>query len=51
MEGEAMGMAKGMVEGRAEEKRAIASAMKVAGIAVALIASTTGLSEREIAGL
>ena len=51
MEGEAMGMAKGMVEGRAEEKRAIASAMKAAGIAVALIASTTGLSEREIAGL
>ena len=51
MEGEAMGMAKGMVEGRAEEKRAIASAMKAAGIAVSLIASTTGLSEREIAGL
>ena len=50
-EGYDEGMAKGMVEGRAEEKRAIASAMKAAGIAVALIASTTGLSEREIAGL
>ena len=50
-EGYDEGMAKGMVEGRAEEKRAIASAMKAAGIAVSLIASTTGLSEREIAGL
>ena len=50
-EGRAKGEAEGRAEGKAEEKRAIASAMKVAGIAVALIASTTGLSEQEIVDL
>lgn len=50
-EGRAEGRIEGRAEGKAEEKRAIASAMKAAGIAVALIASTTGLSEQEIVDL
>ena len=51
-EGEAIGLKKGrsegLVEGAAQEKRAIAKNLKHAGIPVDVIAENTGLSAAEI---
>ena len=42
------GLAKGMAQGRAEEKKAIATNMKENGIALDLISKITGLSKKQI---
>ena len=50
-EGKAEGKVEGKAEGRIEEKYDIARAMKTEGIAIGVIAKTTGLTEKEIVEL
>lgn len=50
-EGLEKGMAEGLEKGRIEEKRAIAAAMKAAGMAIDTVVSVTGLSQEEVSGL
>lgn len=50
-EGRAEGLAEGRAEGRAEGKTEVAASLKKAGIDLDIIASSTGLTEKEILAL
>ena len=50
-EGELIGEARGIDKGKVEEKREIARNLKQKNIPIAIIAESTGLSEKEIEGL
>ena len=50
-EGEAKGRAEGLAEGKLEEKLRMAKALKEQGVDASIIATTSGLSEAQIAAL
>lgn len=50
-EGHAEGLAEGLAEGRLEARKEMAKSLKNIGLELSVIVETTGLSEKEIAGL